>query len=484
MPRLAPSDPVQAQWHKFVWREAGPAAYASLVGGTLTPPLWEVRYARFDGPVADRAEEWRVTVDGEGAPRLLRHTLPEGRAGARPARDQALTLAAREIEQRLRQDPQALTLIGAEERQRPARTDWSFVFADPRVDVGKDGQARVAVNVAGDEVVSAGRYVHVPEAWQRAEREREGRLTIVKLILGAAFALAALAALVAAILHWTRGHCDRRALIGVTAAALAMTLAGIANHWPRIAMGLATAEPVAAQAAIAVAGSLLMGLLVALLFGLASGVGAWAAQRQPVHALAGPLPAWAAGVAALLLTAGAGAAVAALTPRTLPIWPSYDFESAWSPALAAALDGARVLTLSGVAVFVLHALARATGDYTRRRWLTLAVLVLVFCGSALADGDDVVVALVGGGVRGLVAAVVVYALLRFDYRTVPAFLAAGAILAAVEAAAPKGTAGAWVGAAMVSVVAIVSAWAVMRFLERRRTDEAPGADRLPGAHEP
>ena len=68
--------------------------------------------------------------------------------------------------------------------------------------------------------------------------------------------------------------------------------------------------------------------------------------------------------------------------------------------LAAALEGARVLTLSGVAVYLLHWLARATGDYTCRRWLTLAVLVLVFCGSALADGDDVVVALVGGGVEG------------------------------------------------------------------------------------
>ena len=124
-------------------------------------------------------------------------------------------------------------MIGAEERQRPARADWSFVFADPRVDVGKDGQARVAVNVAGDEVVSAGRYVHVPEAWQRAEREREGRLTIVKLALGAAFALAAIAALIAAVLHWTRGHCDRRALIGVTAAALARP-SGIPNWASRV----------------------------------------------------------------------------------------------------------------------------------------------------------------------------------------------------------------------------------------------------------
>ena len=110
--------------------------------------------------------------------------------------------------------------------------------------------------------------------------------------------------------------------------------------------------------------------------------------------------------------------------------------------------------------------------------------MLVFCGSALADGDDVVVALVGGGVEGVLAAVVVYALLRFDYGAVPAFLAAGTILAAIETAAPKGTAEAWAGAAVAGVVAILSAWAVMRFLERRRTDASPGADRLPGADEP
>jgi len=303
-------------------------------------------------------------------------------------------------------------------------------------------------------------------------------------VLGAAFALAALAALVTAILHWTRGHCDRRAMTWVIAASLAMTVAGIANHWPRIAMGLATAEPVAAQASIAIAGSLLLGLLVALLFGLTSGVGAWAAQRQPVHALAGPLPAWAAGVAALLLTAGAGAAVEALAPRALPVWPSYALESAWSPALAAALEGARVLTLSGVAVFVLHWLARATGDFTRRRPLAVAVVVLAYCGSALAGGDDAVVALAAGGVQGLVAAAIVYALLRFDYRAVPAFLAAGTIIAAVETATPKGTAEAWAGSVVVSVVAIVSARAVMWLLERRRIDESPGADRLPGADEP
>lgn len=479
-PKIAIADPAQGPWHKFVWREAGPGAYRSLLGGTLAPPLWEVRYARFEGPVADRAEEWRVSVNGDGTPRLVRHSLPEGRGGAKPGRDAALALAERAIRDRLGQDPQALTLIGAQEQQRPARTDWTFAFADPRVDVGKDGQARVAVSVAGDEVVAAGRFVHVPEAWQRAEREREGRLTIVKLVLGAAVALAALAALVTAVLHWTRGHCDRRAMSWVIAIAFAIAVASTANQWPRMAMELTTAEPVAGQASIAIAGALLLGLLAALLFGLTAGVGAWAAQRQPVHALAGALPAWAAGIAALLLTAGAGAVVQALAPRTVPVWPSYAYEAAWMPALAAALEGARVLTTSGVALLVLHWLARITGDFTRRRPLALAVLVLAFCGSAFAAGDEARVAIATGCVEGVLAAVVVYGLLRFAYRAVPAFLAADIVLQAGQTAAQKGTPVAWASFAVLVAVAAASAWAVTRYLERTRQD-APAAVRAAAA---
>ena len=465
-PRLASSDPVRAEIHTFVWREAGAEAYRRLVGRVLAPPLWEVRYALFDGPVADRAEEWRVAVNPDGTPRFVRHALPEGRAGTKPDRDAALAMAERALREQLGDDARALALIGADERQRPARTDWTFTFADPDVDVGKGGQARMQVDVAGDEVVSIGRLVHVPEEWQRAEREREGRLTMVKLALGAAFAIAALAALVAAVMQWTRGHYDRRAMIGMSAIAFAMTLAGVANHWPSVAMGFATTEPVVAQAAIAIAGSLLTGLLVALLFGLTAGVGVWAAQRQPVHALAGRLPGWAAGVAALLLTAGAGAAVDSLAPRAVPVWPAYAIESAWIPLLAAALDGARVLLMSGIALYMLHWLAQITGDFARRRWLTLVVLALVFCASALVSGGDTIAAIVAGSAEGLLTVVVVYALLRFDYRAVPAFLAADVVLQAAETAALKGTSSAWIYFVVAAAAAVAAAWAVTRFLAR------------------
>ena len=182
----------EGQWtqHRFVWREAGPDAYRALVGTTLAPPLWDVRYAMFEGDVAARAEEWRVTIDPDGSVRQVRHQLPEARPGARLAREEALARAEDHLRTRFGLDPAALTQVAADEKDRPARTDWSFAFADPRVDVGKDGEARVAVILAGDEVVASRRYVHVPETWLRAERERSGRNTIGKIAGGLLFALA------------------------------------------------------------------------------------------------------------------------------------------------------------------------------------------------------------------------------------------------------------------------------------------------------
>jgi len=474
-PKMALDDPAQALWHKFVWREAGDDAYRKLLGNTLAPPAWEVRYARFDGDVADRAEEWRVTIVGDGAVRLVRHTLPEERPGARLSRAAGLALALSAVRDRLGRDPAALALIGAEEKQRPARTDWTFVFAETGIDVGHGGQARVAVSLVGDEIASVGRLVHVPEEWQRNEREREGRFTLVKLALAGMFALVALGALVAAVLRWTRGECDRRAMVAVTALAFAAAAASVANRWPLVAMNLSTAEPIVAQASIAMLGLLLGGLLIALLYGLAAGVGAWAAQHQPARGRAGRLPAPAAGVAALLFTAGAGAVVEAFAPRTMPLWPSYAVEAAWLPGLAAALDGVRVLMISGVAVFALDWLGRITADFTRWRVLAAMLLVLASAGGALASGEGVANAVIGGTIDGLLVAVIVYALLRFDYRAVPAYLATGVVLQALAAAAQKAVPAAWEYAAITTAAAVVAAWLGARYLERTRAPRAPAS---------
>src|SRR6185369_6375884 len=105
-----------AQWtqHRFVWREAGAAAYRALIGTTLAPPLWEVRYAKFEGDVAARAEEWRVTIEPNGAVRQVRHVLPEARPGPRLSREAALAQAERYVREHFGADPAALLLVAAD----------------------------------------------------------------------------------------------------------------------------------------------------------------------------------------------------------------------------------------------------------------------------------------------------------------------------------------------------------------------------------
>jgi hypothetical protein len=466
----------ESQWtqHQFVWREAGPSAYRALIGTTLAPPLWEVRYAMFEGDVAARAEEWRVTIEPNGAVRQVRHVLPEARPGPRLSKDAALALAELHVREHFGADPAALILVAADEKDRPARTDWSFVFSDARVDVGKDGEARTLVTVSGDEITGAGRFVHVPESWLRAERERSGRMQIAKMAGALTFALAALAALIAGVQSWMRGHCDNRALRVVFALVFAASAAGIAVMWPSLAMQLKTTEPIVWQALLAVAGSLLAASLAALVIALAAGVGFWAARTTPNVPPAGRLPPWAVGVAGAFcrrrrragrqLRRGGDSVLAAVR-----------FESAASPWIAAALGGLSTVSSIGVGLFVLHMLERVTAAWTRRSWVAGAAVVALITGLVALKAGAVGAALAEGIAAGLVATAVVYYVLRFDARTVPGYLVAAALIDAAETAVVTGTRDGWVEFALFAVVGIAVGIVATRYLGRPSPHDA---DRL------
>src|SRR5258705_11507885 len=83
------SDGPEWTHHTFVWPEAGPPAYRALVGSILAPPLWDVRYAMFDGDVAARAEEWRSLMEPGGTAWQVRHAPPQAPPRAPPGQQAA-----------------------------------------------------------------------------------------------------------------------------------------------------------------------------------------------------------------------------------------------------------------------------------------------------------------------------------------------------------------------------------------------------------
>ena len=457
-----------AQWtmHKFVWREAGPQRYRELIGGVLAPPVWDVRFARFEGDVAERAEEWRVSLGPDGDVRTVRHTLPEERPGARLTREAAQTLAEQALRTRLRVDPASLRVVGAEEGKRPARTDWSFVWSDPAVPVGKDGEARYVVGIAGDEVSAYGRYVFVPQAWTRAEEERVNRAQVAGIGAGLVFLAAALVGLVVGVIAWTNRRCDTAAVWRVMLLSVVVTLLVAANNLPSLALQLRTAEPLWQQWLMRALQLAAGGIVTALLLGLLAGVGAWGARTAPRHALAGRLPPWAAGVAAALLVTGLQTALAGAAPRSVPTWPALP-QAQWVPLAGGVLSGLNVVPYVGAALFVVYVVARLTHGFTRRGWLGVGIILVLQCAAALAGaGGQYVPALLGGVAAGLTSAAVLWWLMRYDLRMLPAYIATGSLLASLARAAQIGTAQAWTLYAVQAVVTVAMAWVVTRYIDR------------------
>lgn len=456
VPRSAVDDAVQGRWHRFVWREAGPAAYRELVGTTLAPPLWDVRFARFEGGVADRAEEWRVAVQDGGTIRQVVHRLPEERPGARLERAAAQAIVERTLAQQFGAAAAGFVARGADQIERPQRRDWVFAYADPRVDVGKGGEARVQVALAGDEVASAGRSLYLPQAWLRAEEEKEGTRQWARLAAGALGAALAVAVLVFAGVSWSRRRYDARVFRGMAGLAFAAVLVSAANSLPARAFALSTAEPLANQAVTALLGVAAAGLVVALLLGLAAAVGVHDARTTPRLPLAGRAPPWVAGALAALATAGIGAVLARLAAPALPVWPDVAYAAPAWPWLAAVLAAFASVPASALTLFFLALVARATSGWTRRLVLVCAALALASALPGVVAGGDLAQALAKGAIEGISTFAFGWLVLRYDLRTVPAFVATGIALAAVHdaALAPVATHLALVALELIVLVAV------------------------------
>jgi len=464
MPRQVLAESSSRQAHAFVWRDAGASVYRQLMGSTLAPPLWEVRFARFDGDVAQRAEEWRVSVTGDGAIRQVVHRLPEGRAGASLDQEGATVVTQRAIREAFGIDPALLVFRSADATQQPARRDWGFVYADPRVVLPAGAEARVQVSLAGDEVVGIGRYVFVPEAWQRREEERDGRHDVLGMVATAVIVLVVLAALIFAVLAWNRGQCDRRVQVVVSVAMLIGLVGNALFGLPALFMQLQTAEPVASQLALSLAGGLAGRVAIALLVGLLAGVGVFHARAASAGLSTASLPPWVTGICAALVLRGLAAAVDAIEAPIDPQWPeqpAWALAWPWGSVLGTAVAYGIALT---TALFVLALLARVTAGWSRRLPLAAGSLVLLAIASALPASRDVLPAVLAGVTGGLTMFAAIALVLRHQAQSVPAFVATMLALAGAQATVQVGLPLAWGLFAASAAVLVLLAWMATRYL--------------------
>ena len=440
--------------HRFVWSEAGEERHRALLGEYLATPRWRVRYVRFEGDVAARAEEHIVWVGPDGTPRRRSHQLAEDTAGAGLREAEARTLA-REALAALGTTAD-LPEVSAESTRRPARTDWTFTFRDPAVGDLAGGEARVAIELAGDEVVDTRRYVFLPEAWRRADQQRGTALAIAGFASSILLGLLLVAGAVVAVVRWTRGAFDLRLALAVAGIALAAAGVTTANNWPALMNTLSTAQPLQLQLGIGLTALLIGAGLLATLLGLLAGYSAVPARAQTG---ADRTPAVGTGLALGLGVLGALAAAGSVLGGALPPWSSYESASAVAPWLAAAVEPVQgYFTLALMALLVVTSANTLSASWTRRRAVVAVALVLV--GAVLAPGtspDDVA----ARAILGLLSGALLLGAYVWVLRDHPALVVLAAAAMTVPGILDRGLdqayggalAGSLLGAAVVSCIA-------------------------------
>ena len=272
--------------------------------------------------------------------------------------------------------------ISAESARRPARTDWTFTFRDEAAGDLAGGEARVEVEVAGDEVADTRRYVFLPEEWRREDEQRQASLSIGAAASSMVLGLVLVAGAVLAVVRWTRGAFDLRVALAVAGLSLGAAVVAMANNWPNLMSGLSTAQPLPLQVGIGVAGALVGGGLLAVLLGLLAGHAAVLATSETGDRNPALLTAVGFGLGFLGVVALAGT----MLDAPLPPWSAYGPASSFVPVLGAALGpvpGYLMLTL--VTLLIVTSVNTLTAHWTRRKVVGAAALVLV--GGLLAPGS-------------------------------------------------------------------------------------------------
>ena len=413
------------QTDRFVWQQGGKEVHQQMLDNYLDLPRWVIRYAQFDPEIelTERAEEYLIHLKYDGKLDKIVHQLPEARDGATLLEETARELAHSVLVQRFQLNPSQLEEISADLQKRPNRRDWTFTFRDhvnyllQEATDGLIGEARITVRLAGDEVVDAYRYVHVPEKWKRWEREKNSLLEMVKISWGLLPILVTLAGFVLAIVSWSRGNFSVPIFIKLSILLSVVFIFDLANGWATTKYFFNTSEPLTNQFLFALGQTLIQGLSASL--GLALIAGLLKRWRQPETSLSN-LQASLLGIAIGLAVVGLTTCLTKLSPSLAPFWPDFSGVSTYFPFLASPIAViSRFFSMTVMLALTIVGLDYFTASWSRRRILGSISLIVLVVAMVSSEVDSFAKLGWTGGGTALFCLAVYILVLRFHLSLLP-----------------------------------------------------------------
>lgn len=359
---------------RYVWQEAGEELYKKWLGKLIPSARWRVRFVKFTGDVAARAEEYNLYVKDKAEVYSFSHSLPEDREGAVLEEETARMIALTALQQQFKVSSTGWKEISALPEKLPARRDWKFVFIDTLNYQLNESELRYTAVISGDRVTSLMRYIYVPEDWMREQKNLSRTADSLQNFTGIFQFLLFFLSFVLAIISWTKKKFDLRFFLQLLVFLIIVQLIILINRWPLFLLGFSSSEPFNNQ----VLGIILrrsLGLIVTS-FSLAV-IGGWLKFQfgQNVNTGKSLLPA--------LLWSGITVAVITLLQLLLPVLEPFrdSFENLayYSPFLGELFNNIPPYINLTILVFIIYWIVDTLSrKWTGKKGLTYVLLVILF----------------------------------------------------------------------------------------------------------
>lgn len=168
----------------FIWETYGKEAFAKLQDRYGFDPSWKVRFIRFNTDVAHRAEEYQAFVGPKQGQISVAKIVPEIEEGACLNQEQAAQIAYDCLKAKYGVEKSEIEFISAVEKDHVHRKDWTFTFKDaPQYYAYDQGQGRLTVMIAGDQVIRSIASIYPGEEWSRQEQSKSLLKILIQIIV-------------------------------------------------------------------------------------------------------------------------------------------------------------------------------------------------------------------------------------------------------------------------------------------------------------
>lgn len=239
--------PIDSLGGKFIWQTFGKNAYQALQGSYILSPAYMIKFTKFEGPVEERSEFFEVVIQADGSLSWFHHALPEFWAGADLTEAQAHDHAYEWISKIYHIEQVDLQIVSSQSVKHHDRRDWSIVIKDLKNYGYDQGQARIQVDLCGNELSKIIRFVHPVEQWQREEQSRMTQQQLLKILLAIFFILCCAIFAGMAIARFGVKSAYFVLFISLTLSFVVFYGITLGNNWSEILSNFNTSEPLSYQ---------------------------------------------------------------------------------------------------------------------------------------------------------------------------------------------------------------------------------------------